>query len=621
MTEHRFQVNLGGIIELLSDHLYSGPQVFVRELLQNGVDAIAARRQLFSLQAHVGEMSMEIIRGRAASPGASGAPATPPTLVFEDNGIGLTEDEIHRFISTIGASSKRGADVVRPGDFIGQFGIGLLSCFVVCDQIVMVTRSAREPEQGTFEWRGRNDGTYEIRKLDRDIAPGTKVYLRCKEGSEDYFRPERVCELVKYFGGMLPVPVWFTPEDGVRKQLNTGDAPWSQTFATDEARHEAMTEFGRDTFGMRFPAHIPLRSAAGGVEGVAFVLPTAASIHTRQRHRVYLKRMLLTEKADNLLPDWAFFVRCAVNADKLRPTASRESFYEDAALATTRRELGQCIRDWLVGLSRNDPDSLARLIEVHYRAIKALAAEDDEFFEVIGDWLPFLTSHGQMTLRDIRREGVIRYTRSVDEFRQVSGVAAAEGLCLVCGGYVNEAELLEKVPEVFDDVSVEEITAADLIRTFEDLTLDEQDRTAAFLQLADDVLEPYRCGAELKRFQPTDLPALYSINAEGQFRRAAEQSKEVADSHWSGILDSLTRNRNLPDRLSELCFNWSSPLVRRLALLKDAERQKLAIGMLYVQAMLFAQQPLRVGEMKLLNTGLLGLIEIGLGDEAGDGDT
>ncbi|MGE3854611.1 MAG: HSP90 family protein, partial [Planctomycetota bacterium] len=110
-------------------------------------------------------------------------------------------------------------------------------------------------------------------------------------------------------------------------------------------------------------------------------------------------------------------------------------------------------------------------------------------------------------------------------------------------------------------------------------------------------------------------------NAEGQFRRAAEQSKEVADSHWSGILDSLTRNRNLPDRLSELCFNWSSPLVRRLALLKDAERQKLAIGMLYVQAMLFAQQPLRVGEMKLLNTGLLGLIEIGLGDEAGDGDT
>ncbi|HLL72195.1 MAG TPA: ATP-binding protein, partial [Pyrinomonadaceae bacterium] len=95
--DYKFQINLRGIIDLLSNHIYSSPQIYVRELLQNGVDAILARRYVEPL--HEGAIRIRVPDAPAGE---------QPALVFEDNGIGLDEAEIHRFLATIGQTSKRG---------------------------------------------------------------------------------------------------------------------------------------------------------------------------------------------------------------------------------------------------------------------------------------------------------------------------------------------------------------------------------------------------------------------------------------------------------------------------------------------------------------------------------
>lgn len=160
---YRFQVNLSGMINILSNHLYSSPKVFLRELLQNGIDAITAR-QAYSPIGYEGKIHVEV----------SGS-STGATLLVEDNGIGLNEAEIHEFLAMIGQSSKRGEDFLSTNtSFIGRFGIGLLSCFMVSDDIVMVTQSAKGGP--ALEWRGKPDGTYTIRKLEGQHAPGTKVF-------------------------------------------------------------------------------------------------------------------------------------------------------------------------------------------------------------------------------------------------------------------------------------------------------------------------------------------------------------------------------------------------------------------------------------------------------------
>jgi molecular chaperone HtpG len=427
----------------------------------------------------------------------------------------------------------------------------------------------------------------------------------------ELFGPDALLARVNHYGGLLPVPI-FVVRGGDRSRLNDEGAPWRADYANRRAESEAILRFGEHAFETRFLDWIPLKSEAGGVDGVAYVLPHAASLAAKQRHRVYLKNMLLTESADNLLPEWAFFVRCVVNANKLRPTASRESFYEDAALEQTRAELGDCLRGYIMEMHEHDPQQLERLIAVHHRSFKALAVEDDEFFRIIADLLPFETSHGSSALGEIRRqERVVRFARNVDQFRQISSVAAAQGYCVVNGGYAWDTELLEKVPHVFPETEVEQVDASELVQSFEDLEPDEHDRAFAFLREADAALRPYQCRAEIRKFLPEDLPALYSLSAEGQFRRSVELTKEVSNELWSGLMDSLAGPGAGASGLSELTFNYRNPLVQRVVAIEDPRRLRLAAEMLYVQALLMGHHPLKGRELALLNKGLIGLLELG----------
>src|SRR5579863_2595169 len=193
---YAFQVDLRGLVDLLSQHLYSSPRVYVRELLQNAVDATTARR----LTDPSAPAAVRIVIGMSG-------------LSVSDSGVGLTEADAHQFLATIGSSSKRDDLAGARREFLGQFGIGLLACFTVADQIRVVTRSAREPGAPTIEWLAHSDGTYGLRVMDEDRPePGTTVYLTARAGAADWFEPERVTSLAREYGALLPYEV--TVESG-----------------------------------------------------------------------------------------------------------------------------------------------------------------------------------------------------------------------------------------------------------------------------------------------------------------------------------------------------------------------------------------------------------------------
>ena len=603
--DHKFQIDLRGIIDLLSHHLYSGPEVFVRELLQNATDAIRARQLVEP--GHAGDVTLEVHAPKGK----------PPSLVVRENGVGLTAAEVHKFLATIGLSSKRAAEGAPPADFIGRFGIGILSCFVVSDSVTVYSQSATTPGKAV-EWKAKPDGTYTLRELDRELPPGTEVWLTAKPGCEEHFDPERVAELAKNYGGLLPFPVRVVVGK-VETVVNETGAPWRKKYQSEAARTRSLLAFGRETFDTEFLDAIPLKSRAGKVEGVAFVLPYTATLAGKRAHRVYLKNMLLAESVDNLLPDWAFFVKAVVNADTLRPTAARESFYEDAALADAREELGECLREYLAGLAAKDPGKLDRILSLHALAIKGLAAEDDEFFRLVIDWLPFETSRGTMPFGEYRKlADPVQYAPTVDQFRQVSRVALAQGRVIVNAGYTYDGDLMERAGELLD-LAVERVDPTQLAQTFDDLTPYQQRTCAAFLASAESVLADFHCEPELKRYAPPELPALYTTTGEGRFFRSLAQSKEVADPLWGGVLDSLGKSGAPASSLSHICFNYDNPLVRRLTTVKDRAVLHRSIQMLYLQSLLLGHHPLSSKEMVLLNDGLLALIEWGIGLQAGGG--
>lgn len=592
---HRFQINLRGIIDILSNHLYSRPEIFIRELLQNSVDAITARKKL--APDHSGEVNLTVSSPRNK----------PPTLEVTDNGIGLTENEVHQFLATIGETSKRDATGRRTGDFLGQFGIGLLSCFVVSDEIVVVTRSA-QPDSQTVEWRGLADGSYSMRIIEADISPGTRVYLTARSGQEELFRGESIKDLALHYGILLPYPIRVTA-GRVNEVVNEEPAPWRRHYASEKARTQALLRYGKQTFGVNFLDAIPLTSRVGKVDGVAFVLSQPANLNSRRTHRVYLRNMLLSEDADNLLPEWAFFVKAIVNTDDLRPTASREGFYEDERLEATRVELGNCLRDYLIRMAEQGTTRFQQFLAVHQLALKALAVEDDECYRLFIDWLPFETTQGRQTIRELRDQSQrLRYVAEVPQYHQIEKVAAAQGFTLVNAGYVYETDLLSRLADVYPELDVQQIDPQTLTLDFQDLELDEQDQIHELLEVADSVLRPFHCRVDVRKFKPTDLPVVFSTDPDASFFRSLEQSKETADPLFQGVLESLGAGRSKrPDAL--LCVNYDNSLVQRLAKVKAAPVLELAVKILYVQGLLLAHQPLTTIELKILTQSMSGLLD------------
>jgi molecular chaperone HtpG len=331
MEKHLFQVNLEGILDVLSNHLYSSEQVYIRELLQNAVDAITAHRKVNP--AIIGEIHIEIFKHQDSV-----------TLSMEDNGIGLTRDEVIQFLSSIGSSTKRGYFEANRSDFIGRFGIGLLSCFMVSDNITLVTKSAKSEK--AIKWVGKTDGTYELTEIDSTMSVGTKVYLMAKQGKNKLLSEATVKELVVKYGNLLNYPIYFTNVNG-KSQLNSGLAPWEENELEAAAKHQAILAFGNDVFEENFKDFFEISVDDGKTKGVAFIASRAVNAGAENTHSVYLKRMLISEKIDNLLPKWAFFVRCIFNTETLQPTASRESFYEDEHLEKVSEEIGEAIRKHL----------------------------------------------------------------------------------------------------------------------------------------------------------------------------------------------------------------------------------------------------------------------------------
>lgn len=187
-SPHTFQVDLRGLVDLLSHHLYSSPRVYLRELLQDAVDAITARRA-----------------EQPDAPALVRLHTSGGRLRIEDSGIGLTEADVHSLLATIGRSSKRdGAQGLASAraEFLGQFGIGLLACFVVAAEIRVVSRSARTPGAPPVEWCARDDGSYTVRTLPDSARaePGTTVHLVARPGSADWLDEERVLALARDFG-------------------------------------------------------------------------------------------------------------------------------------------------------------------------------------------------------------------------------------------------------------------------------------------------------------------------------------------------------------------------------------------------------------------------------------
>lgn len=585
MSDFQFNVNLGGMISILSDHLYSSPDVFLRELLQNASDAISMRRE----------------RDKGFDKPEINVTANVGSLTFTDNGSGLTEDEVHRFVSVIGQSSKRGSE-----GYIGRFGIGLLSCFIVTDEIVLRSRSMSSPDKAV-EWHGFSDGRYSVRQIPADMPIGSSISFKPVEGKERYFDADFCEERLRYFGLPMPYPI-FVSADGVTKTRA------NVLFVEDGGINERkfVLETGKRIFGTEtdFLDYIPLASPSGLFSGAAYILPytVSAASASAGRHRIYLKNMLLTENGNTLLPEWAFFVRCFINTDKLRPTASREDFYRDELLDRAKDELSECIADYLETLSVKNPMLLERIVRLHGTALKSIACENEQLLKIFMPYFSFETSFGALSGETVTGGGkAAYYTSDIDVFRQLRPIFAEADRLLINTAYVHEKDLL-LFAERLGMIKLQRLSDNVISDTLADCADEHSFRNLvkAFNQSLDD----HDCRAVIKSFEPVQVSCIYSQSADSELKQDIKHSKENGDDTFSDMLGAF--EQELDSAHATLYLNGKSPLIRRLAELDDQEKLKTFALILYVQALISGGFPVYSKQMNIMNDNLIKLIEWGI---------
>lgn len=594
----QFQVDLRGVVDLLSRHIYSSPRVYLRELLQNARDAIAARREVDG--------------------GGSRIRITPLTaqsgeFVLRDDGVGLTAAEVADLLATVGRSSKRDIFDLPRSDFLGQFGIGLLSCFMVADTIVIRSRSARGGS--AVEWTGSADGTFRVTEIDDDLPIGTSVHLVPRFDADELLRPAAVHELATTFGEFLPVRVTIDAPGG------DIDVTREPPFLDPAADVEAAVQYGRDLLGAAPLDVIPLSEPATGTQGLAYVLPFAPPPGARQATRMYLGRMLLSERVDDVLPDWAFFVRAVVDSTGLAPTASRESLVEDTALEHVREQLGAGIRRWVLELGLREPHRLAQFVAVHEVGLKSLVRHDEELARFITRWLTVETTHGTLRIGElVERYPHVRYAQTVDEFRQVAGISPSDEV-LVNGGYLYDADLIRLLPDLYPQVTVEKVDVTGELDRLDPPPLDDRDIAMALESRAGAVLAASDCAVVVRAIDRPELTGLYVADPEVLRTIDRGRTKGIASTLWGGVLDridqTLTSARD-DDLTARLCLNWSNRVVRALVRVEDDAVFARTVQLLYIQALLAGHHPLADADRALMTSALSDLVSLSAGIE---GDT
>lgn len=586
--DYNFKVNLGGMIDILANHLYSSPNVFIRELLQNGTDAISARKKE-DIGFTGGKISIFVDEGRK--------------IRFCDNGIGLTEEEIHKFLVVIGETSKKDITTGRIyDDFIGRFGIGLLSCFMVTDQITVRTRSVKTPDI-ILEWIGKPDGTYTINRMENTEIPiGTQVILAAKTRCEGYFCRKEIINLVRYYGLPLPFPVVLI-EGNVETVINGFN--FSGALKTTD-----VMELGKQLFDEKFLDYIPLESPKGLFAGVAFILPYETSPYNKHSHRIYLKNMLLTEDGGMILPKWAFFVKCFINTTTLRPTASRENFYQDEELEEAKKGIARCISRYLVNLSKKNPELLQRIIRIHRLALKSVAVTDDELFKIFIPHLEFVSTLGDITGdKIIKYSETVYYTSDIDRYKQLAPFFISQMRLLVNGAYVYDHELIEKIAVYNEAVKIQIISGEGMSEFLVDISNKEENEAAFFLKVAGVVLDKFGCDPKVKRFYPDSLPVFYFLDEAAKQTREINDNMEKIDDIFKGMLSGFAEESDNDNR-PVLYFNLNNSLIKSITAIKDAQKLHTLTEMLYVQALLAGHFPVRNDDLDLLNKGILKLLKL-----------
>jgi molecular chaperone HtpG len=373
VKEFEYKAEMKQLLDLIVHSLYTHPEIFLRELISNASDALSkARFRMLSSDEgfdREGDLRISITVNR-----------DDRTVVIEDTGIGMTEDELISNLGTVARSGTLGfMEALKSrkqeggvdANLIGQFGVGFYSVFMVTDDVTVETKSAEAGSEGR-RWRSAGQGTYTIEPVEL-AGRGTRISFTLKEEYKEFAEEYRVEQIIKKYSNFVDFPIFL---DG--KQLNSISALWQRSKS--ELKDEEVNEFYKFiSTDHQEPLDYLHLSIEGAVSFKALLfIPAEAPMEllyqqgALEKHgpQLYVKKVLIQNECRDLLPEYLRFVAGVVDTEDLSLNVSREMVQSSPVMSKIRQILTTKILGWFDTLASEQPEKFHKFYKAFGPIIK-----------------------------------------------------------------------------------------------------------------------------------------------------------------------------------------------------------------------------------------------------------
>ena len=377
----QIQIHTENIFPIIKKAVYSGHEVFLRELVSNGVDAISKRR-MAAMGGDCSEGTDGLISIRIDRDAS--------TLTISDNGIGMTADEVKRYINQVAFSSaeeflekyKSENDAI-----IGHFGLGFYSSFMVAKQVELVTLSARSGAEAV-RWSCDGSPQFSLEAAERS-EPGTDVILHLMEEELEYIEPSRIRTLVTTYCDFLPVEVQLEGET-----VNRREAPWRKS--PRELSDDDYIQFYRYLYPFQGDPLLWVHLNTDypyNLQGILyFPRITGRADWEKGEIKLYCNQVFVSDSIKEVVPRYLLPLRGVIDSPDIPLNVSRSALQTDRRVRSIGGFVAKKVGDRLKELHRDDPGRYAEMWDSLAPFIKIGAMEDEKFADQVADLVLFGTT-------------------------------------------------------------------------------------------------------------------------------------------------------------------------------------------------------------------------------------
>lgn len=582
-TRGQISIHTENIFPIIKKFLYSDHEIFLRELVSNAVDATQKLRQLASFGEFGGELGdLKVIVSLDEE---------AKTITVSDNGIGMTAEEIKKYINQIafsGASDfleKYKDKTDEKGQIIGHFGLGFYSAFMVAEKVEIITKSYRE-EVEAARWVCDGSTEFELTPAER-TERGTDIILHIAPDSEEFLNKGRLRSILDKYARFLPVPVEF---DG--QVVNNTTPIW--TKAPSELTDEDYKSFYRELYPMSeeplFWIHLNV-DYPFNLTGILYFPRIKNELRfQREKIQLYSRQVFITDEVKDVVPDFLMMLHGVIDSPDIPLNVSRSFLQADANVKKINGYITRKVADKLNDLFNADRKGFEEKFDDIGLFIKYGILSDDKFWEKAKNFVLLKNTEGVYATPDEYREKiqanqtdkngtlVLLYTTDPKQQHAYVESATRRGYDVLQMDNVIDPHFINALEHKLEKVHFQRVDADTLDKLIDkglnnESVLSEADQTK-LKEVFEQVLNNKMLNVSVEA-QPTDeLPV--TITLPEFMRRMKDMSALSGEQSFYG---------NLPITYN-VVVNANHPLIGRILAETDEGAQKSLVKQVYDLALL-----------------------------------